>query len=75
MQIYSSTYRAVFDHEVRSEYSFFLAVEDNARTGKRLSETISVTVIVGNLNDQPTLFTQDTYSECILIESLMSGTM
>ena len=65
----------MFDHEVRSEYSFFLAVEDNARTGKRLSETISVTVIVGNLNDQPTLFTQDTYSECILIESLMSGTM
>ena len=65
--MFSFTYRAVFDYEVRSEYSFFLAVEDDGRTGKRLSETVSVTVIVGNLNDQPTLFTQDIFSKCVYL--------
>ena len=59
----TSLYSAVFDYEERTEYSFFLAVEDDGRTGKRLSETVSVTISVGNLNDQPTMFTQSVYSK------------
>ncbi len=62
----------MFDYEDRDEYSFFLAVEDNGRTSKRLSESISVTVDVGNLNDQPTVFTQDVYSKLIMSFALVA---
>ena len=65
----SCLYSAVFDYEVQREYSFFLTVEDNGRTSKRLSETSPVSVRVGNLDDEPTQFTQNTFSKCHLAYS------
>ena len=59
----------MFDYEVQREYTFFLAVEDNGRTSKRLSETSPVTIRVGNVDDEPTQFTQSTFSKCRLAYS------
>ena len=54
----------MFDYEDRSVYNnLFLVVEDNGRTGKRVSSPSDVIIQIKNLDDEPTVFEQATYSE------------
>jgi len=55
----------MFDYEVRTEYSFFLEVEDNGRTSQRLSENSVVNVAINNVDDVQTVFDPATYSKCM----------
>lgn len=52
---------ATFDYEDQSEHSFNLIVVDNGRTPRR-SAPSSVTIAIGNINDEDPEFEQATYS-------------
>ena len=57
-------FSATFDYEENAVYSdLTLIVEDNGITNKRRSIPTPITVRIGNINDEPTVFDQPIYSE------------
>ena len=57
-------FSATFNYEENAIYNdLTLIVEDNGITNKRRSIPTPITVRIGNLNDEPTVFSQAVYSE------------
>ena len=56
-------FSATFDYEENPEYDLTLIVEDDGITNQRRSIPTPITVTIGNLNDEPTVFDQAVYSE------------
>ena len=56
---------ASFDHEEQPDYTFSLIVLDNGRTPRR-SAPSSVTIAIGNINDEDPEFDQSTYSNWLI---------